>query len=69
MKEENYNDRTFDRALLHCYKVNMALYAIPIMKAMKQCNENVREHFFYPLFLFYSKSNNLQGKINNLILA
>lgn len=67
MKEENLNDEPFETAVRAAFLNNLHHLAPALFKAWKESGAEIREHYFYPLFVSYSKANNLQGK-PNLIL-
>ena len=62
MKEEKLNDNSFEVAVYAAYKNNMHHLALPLMKAWKESGEEIREHYFFPIIVSFSKTNNLQGK-------
>ncbi|XP_014230719.1 leucine-rich PPR motif-containing protein, mitochondrial [Trichogramma pretiosum] len=66
MKIENYNPNAFEKALLQSLKSNKYQYAFPLMKAMKENDVPVREHYFYPLMVSYGHANNLKGILTTI---
>lgn len=61
MHEENINKNSFILAIYTAFTNDKHHLALPLLKALKESGAEVREHYFYPLFVSYSKVNNLQG--------
>lgn len=64
MLEEKLNVTSFETAIQAAFKNKMHHMAIPLLKAHKESGGEIRELFFYPIFVSFGKSNNLQGWMN-----
>lgn len=59
--EEKFNNTPFQFALQIAFSNNMHHIALSLLKAHKASGGEIRELFFYPIFVSFGKSNNLQG--------
>ncbi|XP_008215611.1 leucine-rich PPR motif-containing protein, mitochondrial [Nasonia vitripennis] len=66
MQEEKLNQNAFILAIYTAFTNDKHHLALPLLKALKESGAEIREHYFYPLFVSYSKVNNLQGILNTM---
>lgn len=61
MKEEKLHNNPFELAIIHMFSNGKQHLTLPVMKHWAEVGGEIREHYFYPIFVAHSKDNNLQG--------
>lgn len=64
MLNENMHSAPFNIAVQTSFQNNLHHLALPLMKAWKESGGEIREHFFFPLFVSFGNKKDWQGILN-----
>ncbi|XP_058793240.1 leucine-rich PPR motif-containing protein, mitochondrial-like [Phymastichus coffea] len=65
LKDELHHN-PFELTIIYMFTHNKQQRTLSIMKSWAETGAEIREHYFFPIFVAHSKDNNLQGLLNTV---